>query len=74
MSKHGTAVIRERYTEEFDWAARAVIFLLRQTDESDPQFSLFGLSGNARKAYKLSRQVEGSDGFDMLRDFRCVRL
>lgn len=77
MSKHRAEVTHEWYTEEFDWAARAVIFLLRQTDESDQQLSLLGLSGSAWEAYKHSRQIEGADGFDTLGDFiyrRCREL
>jgi hypothetical protein len=57
------------YTRVFDGAARLVISGLREKDERDPQFKLLGLSGSAWEAYKRSRQLEGSDGFDPLGDF-----
>lgn len=61
------------YKQEFDGAARQIISVLRDTDERDPRFNLLGLSGSAWEAYKRSRQLERSEGFDPLGDFVYVR-
>ena len=71
------AISHNIHTQEFDGAARQIILGLRETDARDPQFNLLGLSGDAWEAYKRSRQLEGSEGFDPLGDFvyaRCQEL
>lgn len=77
MQELGATISHDMYTQEFDGHARQIISGLRETDERDPQFNLLGLSGDAWEAYKCSRQLEDSEGFDPLGDFvyaRCQGL
>ena len=77
MQEFGTTIRHNRYTGDFDAAARQIISALRVMNESDPEFNLLGLSGSAWEAYKRSRQLKGSEGFDPLGDLvyaKCQEL